>query len=169
MNRSRASFAILAFVLSVSGLARAATTYYYSGQQCQWYDGSVAGLQYTSSGAVNNMTSGSRGLLCPANGYVNSNLVTIQSAAVVFYDGNASLPVQCTWFGTNWDGSVYWSPTVFSCSTWGGCSYNADPGYVGQNQVNFTNPFPSIYANNVSAQCIVPSSSKILGYNMTLP
>ena len=115
------------------------------------------------------MPSGTRGLFCPANGYVNSNLVTIQSAAVVFYDGNTTLPVQCTWFGTNWDGSVYWSPTVYSCSTWGGCSTNAQAGYTGQSQLNFTNPFQSIYANNVSAQCLVPASSKILGYSMTLP
>jgi len=113
-------------------------------------------------------STGWRGAYCPADGYVNSNLVTINSSTVVYYDGASTQSVSCTWEMTNWDGSLYWSPTLSSCSDYGGCSYDANPGFTGIGQLNFTNPIGrSLYPLNITAQCLVPYWSTIYGYNMT--
>jgi hypothetical protein len=164
MSRIRSLLALA--ILAIPGLA-SATTYYYSGQQCQWYD-QVAGLQYSQYGLYNSMSSGWRGAYCPANGYVNSNLVKINAGTVVYYDGSTASPVQCSWEMTNWDGSLYWSPTLYSCGTYGGCSSNANAASTGIGQLNHTNPISqSLYPLNVTAYCLVPNNSTIYGYNMT--
>jgi hypothetical protein len=169
MSRKVLYSTVVAALIGALQPAHGTTTYFYSGQQCQWYHGSESNLQYSAQGIVNQYPSGFRGAFCPANGYTNSNLVEIQTATVIYYDGSPALPLQCSVQGTNWDGTLYYSGTLFSCSTYGGCESEVDSAnYTGIGQLNFTNPLQrDIYALNVFIECFIPDHSSVYGYNMT--
>jgi hypothetical protein len=152
-------------------VAFAGTSYFHSGQQCQWYTPDAT-LSYSNKGTVNNKTgAGVRGNWCPV-GYsvVPGTAVTIDKVDVNYYDASANDSFSCTVMETNWDGSLQWSSTVSSCDTWGGCGYNTQPSSTGQGTLEFNNPISvgNQYPINVNIQCLIPVQSTLYSYWVTI-
>ena len=167
----RLALALLA-VLSATPPARAATSYIYPGQLCQWYAGNDPALKYDASGLINTLSgAGTRGALCaiPVTAVLGQTL-TIDSVAVHYYDASTTDAVSCTVEEVNWDGGLHWSTTQTSCSTWGGCGYPGQGAYTGMGSIVFNKPIAATnqYPIGMSVYCLVPNGSRIFGYNATL-
>lgn len=163
---------VLLAVASVSSESRAGTSFIYPGQLCQWYAGTNPQLQYDNFGLFNTMSGpGTKGAVCPITvSAVLGNPLVIESVTVNFGDNSHTDSVSCTVEEINWEGSAHWSVTKSSCSTWGGCPYGAKPGYGGMGMLVFNDPIPAgnQYPISMSVMCLVPSGSRIFGYNATV-
>jgi hypothetical protein len=157
--------------LAVPALAQATTTTYYSGQFCY---GSL-NIRPDDQGVLNAYNQ-DYPVYCPAswstsapNGQGNA-LVAVDAATVVYSD-NSSGAFNCHVVQENWDGSVFSSASLYSCSTYGGCTSNSNGAYQGSGQLNFTAPISGgagFYATSIALSCEIPGSSVIRGYNFSI-
>jgi hypothetical protein len=153
----------LVALLLCSSPALAGTTY-YSGGFCRNTDTVLVW-------GANNWQNSNEVVFCPAT-WDNINDGQVQAATLVYDDGS-SASFNCWIEATNWDGIPYYGPSLYSCSQYGGCNQDEEPGYEGVGQLNFSYPFDNIgfqlYPLNLNVECIMPGTSIVHGYNFTLP
>ena len=99
--------------------------------------------------------------------------VVINEVDLIFVDNSTRDAVSAYVVIINWDGTAYYGPTKYSCSTqWDGCGQNSDPKYVGLGQINFYNPILTgftLYPLSVTLGVIgLPDGSAVEGYRFNI-
>lgn len=119
--------------------------------------------------------------ICPIPSWTQSGgidqgvLPTFLGAATLIYTDNSSGSFRCFVTVENWDGNTYGGPSLYSCSTYGGCPSDSERGWKGQGQLNWTltnlGRLAGVgwYPDEISISCSnMPGSRSIIrSYNFT--